>query len=188
MGQEQKTDEIDISDWQTFEDKELGISYRYPGDCGRPNGAGPGTGASLEIICKGLFMMYEPLNYSYVLSDFSRPNYDEYLAFYNQDLEQIANIYYTLNKNYNTEENQLEAVFGGVENKTINNYQAYQFVVDNTFSTPDLFDYSKSSHISALEEKQTITFITNGQRKMLIRILTDDLFSNTVLSTFKFID
>src|SRR3989339_454649 len=117
VGQEQKTDEIDISDWQTFEDKELGISYRYPGDCGRPNGAGPGTGASLEIICKGLFMMYEPLNYSYVLSD-----------------------------------------------------------------------YSKSSHISALEEKQTITFITNGQRKMLIRILTDDLFSNTVLSTFKFID
>lgn len=165
--------EIDTSNWVTFEDKELGISYKHPVDCWQ-NGAGPGTEATNIVNCyEDVFMAYQPINYSYNKGLFD--NFD------NLSTKEIVDEIYVFN---NEKNNNL------VHEIKINNYNAYQFTTDNKLSIPCKEKYGCGSVSLVTEQQIDATFVENSERNKILLILTphSDNLSKQILNTFEFID
>ncbi|MBU1202432.1 hypothetical protein KKH39_00045 [Patescibacteria group bacterium] len=178
IGNEQNAEEIDTSEWVTFEDEELGISYKHPAEGCSWNGAGPGTSASNAIGCGESVMIYKPINYSY--------NSDIFSNFNSMTLHEITEYTRKFNKN----KYDFDQYISEVEQVNINNYNVYKFSVDKAFSIPCDESDMGSCFGMALDKKNDIIFIENTSlNKILVSIIPyGDVVSEAILSTITFLD
>ncbi|MBU1202485.1 hypothetical protein KKH39_00340 [Patescibacteria group bacterium] len=163
--------ELDTSNWVTFEDKELGISYKHPADCWQ-NWAGPGTNYSVYVNChSGIAMSYEKAINSF-------PNYDNGRKL---SIKDIADIYYNLNENIPDVK-----ILSDINRVDINSNEAYQFTVDSAFYMPCDDDYTKSCNGGVLYSKYKITFVGNGNNNMILDTEYNNSLDEKILETFNF--
>jgi hypothetical protein len=172
--------EIDTSDWKVFEATWAGIRYKYPKKCER-QGVSPENPAEV-LGCSSEFMYYEPLN------DTDNPYRKNLNDLFSRDIKEIAEIYYDLNKNDSNPNVPKDRIIGELERKDINGYEAYQFILDWGFYKLNSQDYLETSNGMSLDGLSKLVFITNGDKKMLIRIKCNDPIFEMILSTFEFID
>lgn len=171
-------EKIDTSNWVTFEDKELGISYKHPVDCWQ-NWAGPGTNYTVSVSCApGTFIGYSEVPTSF-------PNYNNGNII---DLKEIAEIYYHLNKEIKDYKIPTDRILTDVEKVEINGTEAYQFIIDSASYFPCEDDYTKSCGGGTMDGVHIDIFISNGSKNIKIGTIINDNIAQKIINTFQFIN
>lgn len=166
-----KTD-IDTSNWETFVDEELGISYKHPADCWQ-NGAGPGTEATNAVDCSSTYLKYKPL------------------GFVNLDIEEIANIYYRINKyNFDNPNKPIDRFISELSKTEINDLDSYNFSFDWGFQEPCPDNYEAYCGGGVVRQITEALFIydEHHNKKMLLMFPMGDIISEEILKTFTFVE
>jgi len=173
-------DEVDTSEWVTFTDEELGISYKHPEGCSW-NGAGPGTSVTNGIGCGDSAVFYEPIGYSHNSGMFNNFN--------NMSIKEIAQNTYIFNKD---KYGNKQTMSNSIDKIDIGAYESYQFFVDKFFSIPceeDIYGGVCGSG-GILGIKKNIVFVSNkvGDKVLILQIPYDDPVSEAILSTLIFLE
>ena len=172
--------EVDDSGWTTFESLDLGISHKISNSGCKiyRDSYLSNLDPVVTVSCSGrngMQIMYEPLNYYR----------DEVYDFGNMTLEEVANTFYNVTKNFNDGSSSTQ--LGGSEKIQINGYDAYKFSLAGTIAYPCKDDMTKSCGSRPLYY-QDVIFISDGNRVLMIRKNQNHPVTDKVLESFKFID
>ncbi len=182
------TQEIDTSEWETFTDEVLGISYKHPEGCNIPIGNLYISNISNGITCDKDVIEYRSLKPIKNYEDHAGPYKDNA----NFTLEQIAEANYDVNLNNDNPNKPDNRLITPLRQIVINGNEAYEFLLDWSYSTACFVDgkWQKCGG-SLLSETTKYIYIGNSDNTKVLEFYTKDIESDlikNILGTLKFLD